>query len=299
MRSWTGKLPEGAGWGLRELWFASASGDEALFRIGGDGTPTGRDWLARVTPAGASFVHPPTSSSGRWVLAPPRRGAPAVWIEPIAPSKEDGATADGRRELVVWAEGEAPRVVARLFQRDGEAEYLLGAPGPASVPLMVLDRRRKRAAIREVPLAAPPAGGPAYVPLEGWTQTNAPGRPGALPACGRGPGMTFDMTFGSDARVLDAWGEGGPSLGATFEGELDGAPVDLPAGTLRLRFAGSSACIEALAGALRGRDAARDGFLRLDLAHARGEVRAPSTQPREEPMRAVKCAIAAAPAEGK
>jgi hypothetical protein len=44
---------------------------------------------------------------------------------------------------------------------------------------------------------------------------------------------------------------------------------------------------------------AGDGFVRVDLERARGEVRAPAAKPIEEPMRAVKCAIGAAPAGGR
>jgi hypothetical protein len=298
LRSWTGKPPEGAAWGARTLWYAVASGDEAMLRIGGGVSLTPQDWLVRVTRGGSTFAHPLSAARAREVLAPPHRGAPAVWIESVARASGEASTADEGLDLVVWGKGEAPRAVARLRQTHDDVEYVLGAPGPASVPLMVLDRRQRLAAIREVPLAAPPAGEPPYLPIEGWTQTDAPRHVGALGACGAGPGMVFDVTFASTARPLEAWSVSGPALRASFEGELDGVPFQLSAGTVRLRFAGASACLELLAGSVRGRGDAAEGLVRLDLMHARGEVRAPSAKGSDGEIRAVKCAITPAQPEG-
>jgi hypothetical protein len=178
---------------------------------------------------------------------------------------------------MVWAPGDTPRAVARLFTPWGASNYALGAPSPASVPLLIYDREQGWAWVRDVSLAPPPGGTVPYVPVEGWVRADGLARPESLPACSTELGMTFDL---GDA--------------PTFGGELDGTPIQIAVRRHRLRWTRSSGCIDALTGTIERGDPQPRDVLTLNLASARGEVREQASDTLAlGPGRAVTCALRA------
>jgi hypothetical protein len=216
-----------------------------------------------------------------WVVGPVRRGSPAVWLA--------GARSDDERALWVWDKGE-PRIAARLLQRrrpgDGEILYLLGAPGPAGVPLVVVDPQSRWAAWREV---TPDPALAAVVPTSGWSPMNALAAIHPMVSAWAGPTAS---TEASPLRPCKGPGHG-PVLElddpAETEITLDGDAKNVTrmGVMVRLRVGSEGACLEALAEPVGW--GSRPPFVRLDAVSGRAEIHA-SPKP-EDPSRSATCAV--------
>jgi hypothetical protein len=142
--------------------------------------------------------------------------------------------------------------------------YILGAPGPHTVPLVVLDKSSRWAAYRDIELGATdPAR--AGVPVSGWIRTDAFRGPAGLAVCSadaaKGGGAVIEF------ETRDA-----------FEVQLEkrgpvGAPLRVGQTRARMRLDGPNACLLAVAGEVGS--AAEPGFLRVDLVKKLGELRMP------------------------
>jgi hypothetical protein len=215
-RSWSGPPPKGAPWGSN-LRGVSASGGRALFTL----RVAGKYLLVRTKGAGAIETaevdndRMPTSE----VMFGAEKGEPIVWLHDTS--------------VVVWIQGEAPRIIATV---GGRATRTLGQPGKDGVPVLLSFSDMALMTTLPIPaLPKAPAGQkpppPAAVSLDGWVSAPNVVRRDAsrVPSCGAKPkGARFTFS----ARQLNL--------------RVDGSAVSSPDALYDVRVAPGEACVAAV-----------------------------------------------------